>query len=64
MQEYQKRIIEEKVELDKRAAKLSKFIGLNPLFDGIDPDEQERMREQCETMWEYSEILGQRIAAF
>ncbi|SHJ08160.1 crAss001_48 related protein [Cycloclasticus pugetii] len=25
---------------------------------------RERMKEQCEIMWQYSEILGKRIAAF
>lgn len=62
--EYQQRVIDEKAELDKRAAKLSDFIGLSPLFDSIDPAEQERMKEQNDLMWQYSEVLGARIAAF
>jgi hypothetical protein len=33
-------------------------------FTMIDPTEQERLREQCEIMWQYSEILGKRIEAF
>lgn len=61
---YQERVIKEKRELDEKAFKLSAFIGNNPLFDTIDTEEQERMKEQCEIMWEYSEILGKRIAAF
>jgi len=64
MKDYQNRIIEEKSELDEKAKKLSDFIGNNPLFDNIAPEEQELMKEQCETMWEYSEILGKRIAGF
>ena len=64
MQPYQERVVEEKRELDEKAHKLSDFIGNNPLFDNIAPDEQELMKEQCETMWEYSEILGKRIDGF
>lgn len=64
MQPHQNRVVEEKRELDEKAHKLSDFIGNSPLFDNIAPDEQERMKEQCEIMWQYSEILGQRIAAF
>jgi hypothetical protein len=64
MKDYQKRVIEEKRELDEKAKKLSNFIGYSPLFNDIDSDEQERLKEQCEIMWEYSEILGKRISAF
>jgi hypothetical protein len=64
MQPHQQRVVDEKAELDKKAHALSDFIGNNPKFDGIDPAEQERLKEQCEIMWEYSEILGKRIAAF
>lgn len=61
---YQQRVIVEKRELDEKATKLSNFIGLSPTFEDIDAKEQERLREQCEIMWQYSEILGKRIAAF
>lgn len=64
MQPYQNRLVEEKRELDEKARKLSDFIDNIPLFDNIDPDEQNRMKQQCEIMWHYSEILGQRIEAF
>jgi hypothetical protein len=64
MQEHQQRVVKEKQELDEKATKLSDFIGNNPIFDSIDADEQERLKEQCEIMWQYSEILGKRIAAF
>lgn len=64
MQQHQIRVIEEKTELDKKAAALSQFIGLNPVFVTLDKDEQDQLREQCEIMWRYSEILGKRIAAF
>ena len=61
---HQQRVIEEKRELDAKATALSNFIGLNKTFEALDATEQERLREQCEIMWQYSEILGARIAAF
>ena len=64
MQPHQKRVVQEKAELDIKAKALSEFIGTNPVFDTIDPDEQERLKEQCEIMWQYSEILGARIDHF
>lgn len=64
MQPHQQRVIDEKAELDARATKLSEFISLNPFFEKLDPQEQERMKVQNDIMWQYSEILGQRIAAF
>jgi hypothetical protein len=64
LQPHQQRVVDEKTELDKKASALSNFIGTSPVFDTLDPAEQERLREQCEVMWQYSEILGKRIAAF
>tara|TARA_R110000822_G_scaffold101763_3_gene228081 strand:- start:307 stop:534 length:228 start_codon:yes stop_codon:yes gene_type:complete len=61
---HQHRVVDEKIELDGRAKKLSDFIWLNPIFANIDAAEQERLKEQCGIMWQYSEILGKRIAAF
>lgn len=63
-QPHQQRVVDEKAALDEKAYALSNFIGLSPIFPTIDPEEQERLREQCEIMWQYSEILGARIAAF
>ena len=64
LEPHQERVVQEKKELDEKAKKLSDFIGLNPIFGNIEPAEQERLKEQCEVMWQYSEILGKRIAAF
>ena len=64
MQSYQQRVINETAELDRKAQALTTFIGFNPIFDTLDSEEQERLREQCEIMWQYSDILGARIAAF
>lgn len=57
-------LIEEKAELDARANALSQFIGHSDLFDTFDPYEQERMKVQNDLMWQLSEVLGARIAAF
>lgn len=64
MQPHQLRVIEEKTELDKKAKALSDFIGNSPVFETLDSAEQERLKEQNDIMWQYSEILGARIAAF
>lgn len=61
---HQERVVQEKAELDDRTMKLSEFIGSNPTFLELDPAEQLRLKEQLEVMLKYSEILGQRIAAF
>ena len=63
-QPFQQRVVDEKTELDTKAKALSEFIGLSAMFLKLDAAEQERLREQCEVMWVYSEILGKRIAAF
>ncbi len=64
MQPHQQRVVDEKAELDTKAKALSEFIGNNPIFDTLDPDEQERLKVQNDVMWQYSEILGARIAGF
>jgi hypothetical protein len=64
LQPHQQRVIDEKTEFDKKAHSLSQFIGHSAIFDTIDLAEQERLKEQNDIMWQYSEILGARIAAF
>ncbi len=64
MQKHQLRVVTEKKELDIKAGALSDFIGNNTLFLNLDKQDQELMKEQNETMWEYSEILAKRIARF
>lgn len=64
MQPHQQRVVDEKAELDTRATALSSFIGHSPVFATLDPAEQERLKEQNDVMWQYSEILGARITAF
>ena len=64
MQPHQQRVVDEKTELDAKANALSQFIGNSPIFETLDAAEQERLKEQNDVMWKYSEILGARIAAF
>lgn len=61
---HQQRVVDEKTELDKKATALSEFIGNSHIFPTLDPAEQERLKEQNDVMWQYSEILGARIASF
>ena len=64
MQPYQQRVVHEKTELDRKAHALSRFIGYSEEFETLDAAEQERLKEQNDVMWQYSEILGARISAF
>lgn len=62
MPDYKERLFKEKIDLDKKAEALSKFIGLSDEFESIEREHQNLLREQCEIMWQYSEVLGKRIA--
>ena len=61
---HQQRVVSEKRELDDKAIALNNFIGFGEAFAALDPAEKERLREQNDVMWKYSEILGARIAAW
>ncbi len=64
LQPHQQRVVDEKTELDDKLTKLKAFIDGNPIFAGLPDDEKERLVRQHSCMTEYSEILGERIAAF
>jgi hypothetical protein len=64
MKPLQQRLVDEKSELDIKAVALSNFIGTNAIFETLDNAEQERLKLQNDLMWQYSEVLGARIAAF
>jgi len=64
MAPHQQRVVEEKQELDNKIAKLNLFIGEGSVFPTLDAAEQERMKVQLDLMFQYSEVLGKRIAAF
>lgn len=61
MEEHESDVVIEKRELEEKARALSEFIGLSRAFELIDSAEQERLKEQNDIMWQYSEILGERI---
>lgn len=61
---FMERVIDEKRDLDEKAKALSHFIGHSDAFETLDPAEQERLKAQNDLMWQYSEVLGDRIKAF
>lgn len=63
MHPYQQRVVDEKAELDKKLQALNGFIGTN-IFEALPAAERARLRNQSAAMATYSEILGDRIAAF
>ena len=63
MEAYQKRVVEEKRELDEKLAKLEAFIDTEPCV-ALAGDEQDRMSRQQFIMRDYSKVLGERIEAF
>lgn len=64
LQPHQQRVIQEKTELDERYRKLYDFIHGDNFFRVCDEPERERMIRQLNAMLAYSEVLGERIAAF
>lgn len=60
---HQKRVVDEKRELDERKQKLAAFFE-TPTFAQLDDSEQGRLHAQHDAMVDYSRILGDRIEAF
>lgn len=63
MEAYQSRVIEEKQELDFKLTKIHAFIS-SQQFQAVNQAEQERLKRQFQAMSTYSQVLGERIAAF
>lgn len=63
LQPHQQRVVDEKRELDDRREKLNAFFSTS-IFHGLPESEQSRLLRQGVAMRTYSEILGERIAAF
>ena len=63
MESFQERVVLEKEELDKRLASLESFLD-GQVVRGLPQDEQLRLRRQANIMGTYSNVLGERIAAF
>lgn len=64
MHPHQERVVAESNELRDRLTKLTAFISGNEMFKSLDIAEQALLRAQRDTMGEYLDILGQRIARF
>jgi hypothetical protein len=60
---YQQRVLDEKAQLDLRLERLTAAFD-SPTFRGLPEAEQNRMQRQASVMKLYSEVLGERIAAF
>ena len=63
MEAFQKRVADEKTELDDKTKKLFAFFETS-MFEHLPSDERSRLRVQGLLMKAYSEVLGQRIAKF
>lgn len=61
---HQQRVVDEQEELDIKRNKLLAFMAGDVFSTLVDPAEQSRLKEQYRLMVCYSDILGQRIAAF
>lgn len=63
MQPHQQRVVEEKAELDAKRAKLDLFV-YTTTFDDLPLEERRRLNRQLTAMNDYSQVLGERLAAF
>lgn len=64
MEPHQRRVVDEKSELDAKRLALQKFIAGSPFFTSLPTAERERLVRQESCMTEYSDILAERIDAF
>ena len=63
MQPYQQRVVDEKIELSDKLAKLLQFFQTTT-FGALPEAEQSRLRNQARFMDGYAAVLEERIAAF
>jgi hypothetical protein len=63
LQPHQERVVVEKRELDDKLTKLRAFFKA-ATFTTLPEEEQLRLERQSRLMQEYSDVLGERIAAF
>lgn len=62
-EEYQQRVVDEKIELDLKLGKLNLFFETET-FDRLPVEEKDRMKSQAGFMEGYSKVLEARIANF
>lgn len=63
MQPYQERVVQEKKELDEKIGKLDMF-RYGSVYLTLSEEERLRLTRQFVHMKDYSDVLGERIAAF
>lgn len=63
MAPHQQRVIDEQAELNARLEKLTAFT-FTETFEKLPDEEKGRLNRQHGIMGQYSEVLGERIAAF
>jgi vacuolar-type H+-ATPase subunit B/Vma2 len=64
MEPHQQRVVDEKEKLDAKIAALNIFISENENFKNLPLEERNRLNRQVSFMELYSDVLGERIAAF
>jgi hypothetical protein len=64
MEDYQKRVITEKAELDEKLESLINFTESPVRFAAVSKEEQDRLIEQRAIMKMYSDVLQERIEHF
>lgn len=64
LQPHEQRVIDEKSQLDEKIARLADFSTNSERYRLLPAEEQCRLRQQLVMMELYSDLLGQRIAAF
>lgn len=63
MQKFVERMVTEKKELDERLGKLEAFL-VTDTYNNLSQREKKLLKDQAETMANYSRILGERIAIY
>lgn len=61
MEDFKKRLVVERDELDDKLAKLEAFIG-SARFENLDERNRKLLVSQCDVMRQYSTILNVRIS--
>ena len=61
MEDFKKRLVVERDELDDKIAKLEAFIG-STRFESLDERNRKLLVSQCDVMRQYSTILNVRIS--
>lgn len=62
LEDWEKRVLQEKDQLDQRIEKLESFLKSRAVVETIPHVQKQMMEDQLKTMIEYSEILNDRVA--